>query len=109
MSTAFSFPMRVLPNGSLATVRQDSDQSNAEEIAAICLVVRGERSLNRAYGLPDPTFFGIERAELVSQIKRFGPPSIKLNDVKIDAVSDSVYDVKVTFDVAEDDDQFVTA
>lgn len=69
----FSFPFRVSPYGSIATIEEGSDEETAERIAALMLTRRGERELVPAFGVEDPTFAQPDEAELAAGLAIFGP------------------------------------
>lgn len=71
-----SFPFRLSPTRSLAVVEQESANGYAEQVAATCLTLKGERLLVPGFGLTDATFTlgGLEVAEIRANIEQFGPP-----------------------------------
>lgn len=97
MPRILSHPFRVLTNGQVATVEQDTEAADAEQIAALALTVRGERELVPAFGLTDPTLNGIVAAELVAGIGRFGPP-VRIESVTTTTVDELTELVEVRFD-----------
>lgn len=91
-----AFPLRLDHTGALATVDQFSDAGEAQLIAALVTTVRGEREMAPAFGVTDPAFDTIERAEVEAGLELFGP------DVVIDAVetrylSDTTQEVHVRY------------
>lgn len=74
MALDISFPFRLLPNGDVATVEQNSDEGDQEGVAQLILTRVGERPLEPGFGLPDPTFHGFEITELAAALAIYGPP-----------------------------------
>lgn len=70
----------------MATVEQDTDDANAEQIAVLVLTRLGERELVGGFGISDPTFAGIRPTEVVAGIAAFGPPAdiLDISDEPID-------------------------
>lgn len=98
MARILSHPFRIMPNGSAATVEQDSDAGQTEQVAVLIMTNRGERSLAVDYGIPDPVFsrHGIEPTELAAALARWGPP-VTLDRVSVEPHGDRVLAVRVTF------------
>lgn len=78
-----SFPFRILTNGQVAQVDPTSDDGIRQDVAAIVLTQLGERVLQPAFGLPDPSFNSIEPSQLAAAISNFGP---KVNLAGVDVV-----------------------
>lgn len=74
MARILSHPFRLVPNGAVATVEQESDQGDAEQIAVLVLTIRGERPLAPGFGVTDPTFGGFAVSEVVAGLTVYGPP-----------------------------------
>lgn len=91
-----SHPFRLLPNGDVATIDEDSDEANAEQIAILLLTRIGERELVGGFGTSDPAFAGVDPSEIASGIAAYGPP-VSLDDVEVVAVDDATIDVTVRF------------
>lgn len=79
-----SFPFRLGPTGSVATVEQGSDTEIEEEIAVAMLTRPGERIQVPSFGVADPAFSGFVVGALQRQLIDFGP------DVTITQVSTDV-------------------
>ena len=77
-----SFPVRLRPDGSFATVTDGSDDANREAIALLCLTRKGERPLVPDYGVTAPVVTGIDLAELNAALETFGPP-LTVTDVDV--------------------------
>lgn len=92
-----SHPFRLGPNGTAATVEQDSDAGDAEQIAALALTVRGERELVPAFGISDPALQGIIPEELAAGVGRFGPP-VRIHSVTARPLDELTQVVEVRFD-----------
>lgn len=82
----FSYPQRLNPDGSFATVDQLSAAGKAEAIAAFIFTHRGERPLALGFGSQDPTFGWFEPGEVSSGVSVYNP------EISIDDVSPSVQD-----------------
>jgi hypothetical protein len=95
-SPIFSFPFRLTPAGTVATVDQGSDQANAEQIAVLCATISGERPMVAGYGIPDPAFTGIRAGTVAAQIAAWGP-QVTVASVTSTAVSATETDVTVLF------------
>lgn len=91
-----SFPLRLAPNGALATVEQASPDGAAEELAQLILTRRGERPLVPAYGLEDPVAAGVDAGELAALVELFGPP-VTLLDVGLEPASETTAALQVVF------------
>jgi phage baseplate assembly protein W len=74
VAATLSFPFRLLPNGSAATVEQVSDQGYAERIAQLILTRPGEREMAPGFGIPDAAFAGLSASDLVAAVAAYGPP-----------------------------------
>lgn len=91
-----SYPFRLNPNGSIATVEQESDQADAEQIAMLCLTEKGERVMVPAFGLTDPSFAGLDTGELALQIALYGP-DVSISSVTAYYPDDATLKVNVEF------------
>lgn len=65
-------PFRLVA-GKLATVRADSDDAITQLLTVLVTTRRGERQLVPAFGITDPTFAGIDVAEINAGLAMFGP------------------------------------
>lgn len=95
MALILSHPFR-LQRGRVATVEQQSDAGDAEQIAVLCLTRPGERPLVPGYGLPDPAFSGFEPAELAAAVAMWGP-DVTLEAVDVAASGEHAQRVEVQF------------
>jgi len=68
-----SYPFRLASDGGVASVDQDAEQADLEEIATVILTVRGERALVPAFGIGDPAFVGLSAPEVVAAVTRWTP------------------------------------
>lgn len=84
-----SHPFRLLPNGSAATVESDSPEGDVEGVAHLALTIRGERPLEPGYGIGDPTFAGLEPADLATGLAIYGP------DVDVRSIETEIEDAAV--------------
>lgn len=69
-----SFPFRITPSGSAATVEHGSNGEFDELIAVGVLTAPGERIQAPSFGVDDPAFTGFEVANLQRHCNDFGPP-----------------------------------
>lgn len=77
-----AFPFRVLPNGRVAQVEDDSDESAAQELALLLLTRTGERPLIPDYGTTDPAYdtTGATRDDVIAAVSAF-VPDVEVVDV----------------------------
>lgn len=73
MPRVISFPFRVGPDGSIATVEQGSDADVEEQIAIAMLTQRGERIQCPTFGVADAAFAGFQLGALQRHLLDFGP------------------------------------
>lgn len=91
-----SHPFRLLPNGSVATVEEDSEAGDREGIAHIALTVLGERSFVPDFGITDPTFAGINPGEVTAAAAVYGPP-VEIVSVDVSWASETEQLVDISF------------
>lgn len=91
-----SFPFRLTPSGRAAVVEEDTDEENAERIAALVLTRRGERELAPQFGVEDPVFQFPDAADLAAGIALFGP-DVEFT-METTYVSDRAARVEITFE-----------
>lgn len=98
MARILAYPFRVDAGGSAATVEQNSDVAEVEQVAVIILTRLGERALVPDFGITDPAFAGVNPSELVAAVARWGPP-VRLTDVTAapDPARPELTNVRVTF------------
>jgi hypothetical protein len=68
-----SVPFRLNQDGTVATVTQNSDQANGEQIGVVVSTIQLEREMAPGFGIPDPAFSGIETASVAAQVALYGP------------------------------------
>jgi hypothetical protein len=89
-----SHPFRLALTGAAATVEQDTDQADAEQIAVLALTVRGERPLVPGFGVTDPVGGGFTPAELIAGVTMYGPPrTISTIDTRYASDTEQVVEV----------------
>jgi hypothetical protein len=71
-----SFPFRLTPTGSVATVENGSDAEIEEAIAVLCLTPIGERPMRPTYGVPDPAFSGLHVGDVQVGLDEHGPEGV---------------------------------
>lgn len=94
-----SHPFRVRGNGSIATVQQDHDEANREQIIVLCLTRKGERILVPDFGITDPVFDAFSEAELRAGVAQYGPP-VDITSVTYEASEEEPgkFDVSIHFE-----------
>ena len=90
-------PFSITPGGTVATVDAGSDEHHAQLLEALIRTTPGERPLAPAFGLPDPTFRGINLGELRSRVELWGPP-VTIAAVDSSAIEGGMQDVRIEFD-----------
>lgn len=96
MARILSYPFRLGPDGSIATVEQGSDQANAEQVAVLILTREGERELCPTYGVDDPTFAELELGDVAAGLAMFGP-DVDLESVQVTVPDEARQEVAVAF------------
>jgi hypothetical protein len=76
-----SFPFRLTPTGSVATVEEGSDAAVDEAIAVLCLTTIGERHMRPTFGVPDPGFAGLHVGDVQVGLDEHGPEGITVLSV----------------------------
>jgi hypothetical protein len=92
-----SYPFRLNASGQAATVEQDSEDQYAELLAALVLTRPGERDLVPGFGIPDPTFVGIDVGALEGAAAVFGP-DVTITDVQVTVTGPGSQDVLIGFE-----------
>jgi hypothetical protein len=80
---SISFPFRLTPTGSVATVEEGSDAAIDEAIAVLCLTIIGERRMRPTYGVPDPAYAGLYVGDVQVGLDEHGPEGVTV--VSVDA------------------------
>lgn len=75
-----SHPFRLDAAGRVVTVDQGSDEANAEQLAVLLLTRPGSRPLAPSFGIPDPTFEGVDAGAITAAVGAFGP-DVEIRDV----------------------------
>lgn len=84
-----SFPFRLTPQGTVATVAHGSELEVEEAIAVMTLTLEGERLLTPGFGIPDPTFFGLNAGDLQTCIDEYGPEGVVIEGVENEPLNDT--------------------
>lgn len=92
-----SHPFRIDATGAAATVEEGSDSAHAEAIAVIVMTRQGERDLVPTFGITDPTFAGIDVAEVNVCLDDFGPP-ITVTAVEVTNPTDTTERVTLAYE-----------
>jgi hypothetical protein len=95
MVDLISYPFRFSRDGRVVTV-EDGVDYYAEELAMLLKTVPGERELVPDYGIEDPTFNDMNKAELLEKIAMFGPP-IDVETSKSNYLSDGRIAIDITY------------
>ena len=80
---ALSFPFRLTPTGSVATVERGSNDEIEEAIAVLTLTVVGERPMRPSFGVPDPAFAGLYVGDIQVGLNEHGPKGVVIQSVAI--------------------------
>jgi hypothetical protein len=97
VAAILSHPFRVLPNGAVAVVDQDSPEGEAEQIAVLVLTRLGERTLVPGFGVSDPAFAGLSPTEVVAGVAEYGPP-VAIRSVTARVVDATTQAVEIGFE-----------
>ena len=92
-----SYPFRLMPNGSVATLEDGTERYYAEELACLLSTRPGERVMEPEYGIEDPTFDMVVREEITAKVNTYGPP-VTITDVTSNFPNESRMDIVVEFD-----------
>jgi len=82
-------PFRLAGDGSVLTVQQGSDGFVDQCIQTVVGTVVGEREMCMPYGVPDPTWHGIDGSDIEAAISLFGPGGVTTLDVATTWVSET--------------------
>ncbi len=94
----FAHPFRFRPSRRISLVPDESDESDAQEIAILLLTRREERPLAPEYGTLDPTFntAGVDTGDIAASIAAFGP-AVDVSEVTETLAGDGTSAVQITF------------
>lgn len=96
MARILSHPFRLV-GSQVATVEQESAAGQAEQLSALLLTKRGERTLVPAFGVTDPVFGDVDTAELNLAVSLFGPP-VQILEVQKRIVDETTQEVEVVYE-----------
>lgn len=91
-----SYPFRLSPNGSAATVEDGSDDATAELLAVLVLTRRGERDLVPDFGVPDPAFGTLDLNDVAASVAMFGP-EVSLEAVRVSYPTPTTQEVDISY------------
>jgi hypothetical protein len=91
-----SVPFRLTPNGAAATVDQDSDEADAEQIGVLIATRIGERRDAPGFGIPNPVFVGVDPGAITNGVALYGPP-VQIDDIKVTYPDELTQQVTVDF------------
>jgi hypothetical protein len=91
-----AFPFRFNTDGTPVKVVQDSEAHHAQQLAALVRTMPGELPLAPQYGVPDPTFDGLDPGAIAAAAALFHP-TIVINDIAIYATRTGRIAVQVDF------------
>lgn len=97
MSKILSHPFRLIANGTIATVEQESERADVEQVAVLALTRLGERPLVPSFGVSDPVFARFDVGQLAAGLAAYGPP-VTIRSAVSRPVSDTEEVVEVIFD-----------
>lgn len=95
MARILSHPFRLTLAGTVATVDQDTEQADAEQLAVLALTRVGERELVPAFGMTEPVFADFDVADFVAGVATYGPP-VDIVNVSTSPVGDAGRELLVT-------------
>lgn len=96
MTQVIRFPPSLAADGSMATVDQDDVEADAELIAAMVLTRPGERPLWPTFGITEPTFAALSKAELAAGVNEYGP-DVTITDVRVTDETATAQNVEIEF------------
>lgn len=96
MARIIRYPFRFALDGSVATVEQDTDDANGEQIAILAITRAGERRLRPGFGLTDTAFVGFNASEMAAKLALYGPP-VDLSDIRVAPVAADTQRVTIDF------------
>lgn len=91
-----SWPFRLTATGAIATVDQDDQGADAEQIGVLILTIQGEREMEPGFGIPDPVFRGIDSGAIVNGVRLYGPP-VRIDNVLVSTPDAATQAVQVNF------------
>lgn len=99
MSTVLSFPFRLAPNGTAATVEQGTETYFAEQVQVLVSTNMGERILVPDFGVPMMEFNEFGTLALTQACRTY-LPEVEVSNVQVVHRSDARDDVSVEFDIS---------
>lgn len=95
---ALSFPFRLTPTGTVATVAPGSDAEVDEAIAVLCLTGLGERHMRPTFGIPDPVFAGgLFIGDIQVGLNEHGPEGVTITDLKMTPINNTKTVAEITY------------
>lgn len=95
---ALSFPFRLTPTGSAATVATGSDAEIDEAIAVLCLTRLGERHMRPSFGTPDPVFAGgLFIGDIQVGLNEHGPEGVTITDLAMTPINTTKALAEITY------------
>ncbi|WNN95981.1 baseplate wedge protein [Arthrobacter phage Hirko] len=94
---ALSFPFRLTPTGSVATVVRGSDAEIDEAIAEAVLTIIGERPMRPTYGVPDPAFAGLYVGDVQVCLDEHGPQGVTIVSIDSTPINNSQEAAEITW------------
>ena len=98
MSRIISHPFRLTANGDVATVDQDSEQADREQVAVLALTVTNERPITPGFGVTAPEFGGYLPAEIAAGVAAFGPADVVVRSVDTSVLDDTTQIATIEFE-----------
>lgn len=97
-----SHPFRLAPDGTVATVDEDSAAAAEEAILVLLTTRKGERPLVPAFGITDPVFGRLSLAEVNLGLADFGPAGVSIDGYDSEWLDDRREAVTLTYDYAQE-------
>lgn len=96
MATQFAFPFQLTSAGHIKTVRQDSPLGRRDMAAHLIMTRRREREMRPNFGVSDPTFIGIDAAEIRAAIFAYlVDEHVSLQSIEVVNIGDGTQQVTV--------------
>lgn len=97
MAQILAYPFR-FAGSAAATVEADSDEGIAQDLTLLVTTRAGEREMSPGWGISDPTFVGLDIAEVNAALALYGPAGVSVSIASVDIVDPSTERVLLAFD-----------
>lgn len=100
---AFAHPFRLDPRGQVATVPYGSDDEVDGIIRAMIDTRPGDRAIYDEFGIPEPTFVGVDAGDIQAGLDQFGPAGVDVADVVVEVTGQDTQSAIVSWQWADDE------